>query len=127
MLRSTAFRYFLLQVPGWILLTLCASALWAWNLVPGWLSAGIVAVWIIKDVALYPVVRSAFAPSEPANARLIGRSAVALETIAPRGYVRLGGELWRAEMRDRRERVDAGAAVVVRGVEGLTLIVDPRG
>jgi membrane protein implicated in regulation of membrane protease activity len=123
LLRSIALRYFLLQLPGWILLSICAFALWVWQLIPGWLALAIVAVWLIKDIALYPVVRSAFAPSEPAAGRLVGQSAVAIEAIAPTGYVRLAGELWRAELEDPTARVQPGERVTVRSARGLTLIV----
>jgi membrane-bound serine protease (ClpP class) len=51
---------------------------------------------------------------------LLGRRALALERLDPRGRVRLDGELWNAEA---QESVDAGAEVVVTGVEGLTLRV----
>lgn len=54
---------------------------------------------------------------------LIGLEAVVVTPLRPRGQVRLQGELWEA-------RCDAGAAagarVVVRGLEGLTLVVEPR-
>ena len=51
---------------------------------------------------------------------LLGRHAVALERLDPRGRVRLDGELWNAEA---QATVDVGADVVVTGVQGLTLQV----
>jgi membrane protein implicated in regulation of membrane protease activity len=125
LLRATALRYFLLQLPGWILLSLCSFALWAWQLIPDWLAVAVVAVWVIKDIALYPVVRSAFAPSEPAAGRLIGQRGVAIERIDPSGYVRLAGELWRAELEEPASRVEPGEPVTVLSARGLTLIVSP--
>jgi membrane protein implicated in regulation of membrane protease activity len=124
-LRAPALRYVLLQVPGWVLVTFCALALWAFELTAGWLAAAIVTVWLIKDLALYPVVRRAFAPAEAAADRIVGQTATAVEAVAPRGYVRLGGELWRAELADRAAPIEAGERVVVRRAEGLTLIVEP--
>jgi membrane protein implicated in regulation of membrane protease activity len=53
---------------------------------------------------------------------LIGRTAIVSTDCRPYGQVRIAGELWQA-------RCDAGAAageeVVVREVDGLTLVVEP--
>jgi membrane-bound serine protease (ClpP class) len=53
---------------------------------------------------------------------LIGVRAVVITPCTPRGQVRLQGEIWDA-------RCDVGAAagahVVVRSIEGLTLVVEP--
>ena len=53
---------------------------------------------------------------------LIGRIAIVSTDCRPYGQVRIAGELWQA-------RCDAGAAageeVVVREVDGLTLVVEP--
>jgi membrane-bound serine protease (ClpP class) len=51
---------------------------------------------------------------------LVGRRAVAVTALAPRGQVRLEGELW-AAVSD--EPVESGDEVVVERVEGLTLVV----
>ena len=51
---------------------------------------------------------------------LLGRHAVALERLDPRGRVRLDGELWNAEAQGS---VEVGADVIVTGVQGLTLQV----
>jgi membrane-bound serine protease (ClpP class) len=54
---------------------------------------------------------------------LVGRRAVALSTLAPSGgQVRIDGEIWRARS---ESRVTRGDEVVVREVEGLTLVVEP--
>ena len=52
---------------------------------------------------------------------LIGAEAVVLEECRPFGRVRLNGELWRARCDDG---ADAGETVVVRALDGLTLVVD---
>jgi membrane protein implicated in regulation of membrane protease activity len=53
---------------------------------------------------------------------LVGRTAAALGQLTPEGQVKLDGELWRARS---DEPVERGAHVVVKGVEGLTLVVGP--
>jgi membrane-bound serine protease (ClpP class) len=53
---------------------------------------------------------------------LVGRRVEVIETLAPRGRVRLDGEVWNAEA---ASTVEVGAEAVVTGVEGLTLRVRP--
>lgn len=53
---------------------------------------------------------------------LVGRHAVVVTVLAPRGQVRVEGELWAAES---PVRVEPGRDVVVRAVRGLALDVEP--
>lgn len=53
---------------------------------------------------------------------LVGRQGVAIGELWPEGQVKVDGEIWRARCEGG---CDAGTAVVVRSVEGLTLVVDP--
>ncbi|HET7743487.1 MAG TPA: NfeD family protein [Gaiellaceae bacterium] len=55
---------------------------------------------------------------------LVGKTAVALGAIAPRGQVRVDGEIWEARS---ESPVSRGDEVVVGAVEGLTLLVEPPG
>lgn len=52
---------------------------------------------------------------------LVGKTGVAATNLWPEGQVRIAGEIWRARC-DRG--CDLGSKVVVRSVEGLTLVVD---
>ncbi len=56
---------------------------------------------------------------------MLGAIGVADEELAPRGYVRVRGELWRAELLGR-ERLAPGSKVSVHGVRDLTLLVRPE-
>jgi membrane protein implicated in regulation of membrane protease activity len=53
---------------------------------------------------------------------LVGATAVAIDELLPEGQVKLNGEIWRARC---EAGCDAGATVVVRAVNGLTLEVEP--
>jgi membrane protein implicated in regulation of membrane protease activity len=53
---------------------------------------------------------------------LVGKVGVALSDLWPEGQAKVDGEIWRARCGGG---CDAGARVVVRAVEGLTLVVDP--
>lgn len=124
-MRSTVWRYVLLQVPGWVLIAAAGAALWSLGLVPGWLCLTAAVVWVIKDIALYPVVRRAFEAGEESTARVVGQTAVVVDGLSPRGYVRLHSELWKAELTGAGADVPAraGERVTVVRAEGLTLLV----
>ena len=53
---------------------------------------------------------------------LVGKIGVAASDLWPEGQVRIGGEIWRARCAGG---CDSGTRIVVRGVDGLTLVVDP--
>ncbi len=55
-------------------------------------------------------------------ATLVGRHAVVVTVLAPRGQVRVQGEIWEAES---PVHVEPGREVVVRAVRGLVLHVEP--
>ena len=117
-------RYWLLQIPGWIVLAglLAAARFWL-GLSP--LAAVIVfAFWLAKDAVFYPILRPHYVFRErDAHVGLLGEHAVAQETLSPRGYVQLRGELWVAELASTDAPVRAGERVVVESVDGLTLKV----
>jgi membrane protein implicated in regulation of membrane protease activity len=123
--QRTFVRYVALQVPGWVLAAWVAWWLAAKAGLAPWLAALGWALFVIKDFALYPWLRDAYAVSDPAaSALLVGRTGVARERLDPSGYVRVGAELWRAELAPGCAAIDAGARVRVREVQGLTLIVE---
>lgn len=53
---------------------------------------------------------------------LVGKIGVAVGRLWPEGQVKVNGEIWKARCDGGCE---AGTAVVVRGVDGLTLDVEP--
>ena len=54
---------------------------------------------------------------------MVGRLAVALTELAPRGQVEVRGEIWAAVAEDSGARIPAGSPVTVRGIDGLVLRV----
>ena len=83
------------------------------------------ALWVIKDFALYPVLRIAYEDGSPnATDSLVGALGTARERLDPSGYVRVGSELWRAELVADDTCVESGEPVRVREVRGLTLLVE---
>ena len=123
--RSTFARYLLFETPGWII----AAVVLALLVHVGELGARtawiLLALFVGKDFALYPVLRVGYQPSAPdGSGSLIGALGTARERLDPEGWVRVGAELWRAELAHGHAPVEAGAAVRVVAVDALTLHVE---
>jgi membrane protein implicated in regulation of membrane protease activity len=56
---------------------------------------------------------------------LIGTEGIAEERLDPSGYIRVHGELWRAEVIDKTIPVEKGETVLIERAYGLTLLVKP--
>jgi membrane protein implicated in regulation of membrane protease activity len=116
--------YLLLQVPDILLAGLIVLALHRWAGLPlAWAGLAFLA-WIVKDLAMYPVLRNTLAASRTWPETFIGARAVAADALAPVGYVKLEGELWRAENVSSQPPIPAETPVVVRAVHGFTLLVE---
>lgn len=120
-------KYALLQLPGWFGVGALLSAAVYWWELPEWMALLIFALWVAKDFAMYPVLRVAYADGSPdGTGSLVGAQGTAVEPLDPGGYVRVGSELWRAEVPRDRAPVARGARVRVRAVDKLTLKVEPE-
>jgi membrane protein implicated in regulation of membrane protease activity len=117
-------RYLAFQIPGWGVLALVLGAAMAWWELSGMIAAVVFALFVLKDAVLFPFVRVAYEPTSGGGARaLVGQRVRAEEGLAPDGYVRIGAELWRAEL--ARGSAASGAVLRVVAVRGLTLVVEP--
>lgn len=125
--RHPAFwRYTAFQIPGWLIAA--GGGWWIHTTldVPLWIAAGVLVVWVVKDYALYPVLRFAYeADHRTRIEHLIGSKGTAVEPLAPTGYVRVRGELWQArtERTDPDTAVTAGESVTVTAIDGTKLLV----
>lgn len=117
-------KYWLLQIPGWIIL----GGLLIWSVYQHWISlqaaVGVFLLWVLKDLVLYPFLRRGY-ESDPRNGaeQLVGYRGVARERLDPEGYIKVRGELWRAKLNLSREAVEPGTPVHVVGTDGLRLLV----
>ena len=124
--RQVLGRYVIFQVPELVL-----GSLVLWLLVRlDWISAtvgwALFAGWVLKEAALYPVLRRAYEPSPRSAAEaLIDRTGCVTARLAPgeSGTVRLGAELWRAVLTEGSQPIEVGETVRVELVSGLTLSV----
>lgn len=117
-------RYLGFQLPGWILVAgaLLAAVRW-WQLAESiaWL---LLALFVSKDLVMFRFVRRAYEPSTGEGVRsLLGSNVVAHEALTPSGYVRVGSELWRAELREGGT-APPGSRLRVVELSGMTLTVD---
>lgn len=103
-----------------------ALAAGEWFDLPARMVALAIGLWVLVDVVMYPFVKSAYGPHGRGGvADLVGAHGTAREALDPEGYVRIASELWRAELAPECRPVAAGERVRVRGVHGLTLVVEP--
>jgi membrane-bound serine protease (ClpP class) len=124
-ISRAAKRYILLQLPGAVLLVFALILARRWIDIPTWLFWGLIVLWVGKDVVLFPFVRKAYEVQEDINP-MVGARGVAVEKLAPSGFIRIEGELWKAEAAEGLLAIEPGDAVKVRDARGLTLIVEPE-
>ncbi|MEN8752624.1 MAG: NfeD family protein [Desulfobacterales bacterium] len=118
-------RYALIQLPGTVLLVLVILLInrW-WVTVPLWLGLGIVGLAVVKDLVLFPLLWRSYAGGDPDDSSsMIGRRGIVTGRLDPEGYIRVRGELWRAETVENDRPVEEGRSVAVVGVSGLNLYV----
>ncbi|GAI89314.1 unnamed protein product, partial [marine sediment metagenome] len=92
-------RYALLQVPALALLVVLLIVVQRWVDLPAWFSWGLVALWVAKDAILFPFTWRAYDWHRSGDANsMVGARGVTEEQLAPSGYIRVHGELWKAEV-----------------------------
>ena len=119
-------RYFLLQLPGIFFIAALIILLYLIKAVSFKVIWIVLAVWIIKDIVLYPLIWKSYDLSpNPGKSSMIGLRGVALEAINPSGYVLVKGESWRARLKNKKSVIRKDEPVYVSDVQGLTLVVRP--
>ena len=122
---KTLLRYLLFQILGWAILALVLYVLVHKTEVPRWAAMGLFILWVIKDLAMFPLVRSSYEGNARTGAEtLIGSRGRVQEPLTPEGYVKINGELWKAQTESPDQLLARDTPVRVRGARGLTLIVE---
>lgn len=119
-------RYTLLQLPALALFIVILMVIQRWGVLPTWLFWSAILIWVVKDALLYPLVwRSYNSDQSESVMALVGAKGIAKERLAPSGYIRVCGELWKARLQKDCPPVAEGEAVRINERHGLTLFVEP--
>ncbi|HMA81488.1 MAG TPA: NfeD family protein, partial [Candidatus Binatia bacterium] len=116
-------RYLIFQIPGWVIAAAVLFSLAHWQWIPAWLAIACVCGWVLKDLLLYRFVRRAYEPDLTGVARLVGARGVAEGDLAPNGYIRVRGELWRAVVSPADGVITSGAEVEIVSAERMEVFV----
>jgi membrane-bound ClpP family serine protease len=125
--RRVFARYLAFEAPSWVLLAVVLVVLVrVWDLSIA-LAALVLGLWVLKDLALFPVLRIAYEPGGGSGGaeNLLGALAVVSVALDPEGWVQIGAERWRARVSARHAPVELGVEVRVVAIEGLLLRVEP--
>ena len=123
--RSIYLRYILLNIPEFVAMLLILVVIQYWVVIPVWLFWSIIGFWIVKDVVLFPFIWRAYDWDRTGRSRsMIGVRGIAKERLAPTGYVRVHGELWKAESAEADQPIESGEFVRVVRMDGLKLYVE---
>jgi len=118
-------------VLGWMLeeAILVAAVLWLlpqFNVnIPLWVLAVLMAALAIYSYIMYRVGRSTFLIRPKVAAEtVIGNGGKVTKRLAPEGYVKVQGVLWKAKCVE--SELEVGDEIVVVDIDGLRLIVSPK-
>lgn len=119
-------RYVLFQVPGWAVTAVLCGLATRWPGLSPVTAFLLFSAWVAKDMLLYPWLRHGYVPGPGDSHRsLVGATGVAEQPLAPTGWVRVRGELWRARVRPEGAPLAKGAGVRVVDVDGMEIVVEP--
>jgi membrane-bound ClpP family serine protease len=119
-------KYGLLMIPGTAVLTLILVVAQEWIAIPVWLFCGIIGFAILKDIVMFPFVWRSYDTNHPGLSRsMIGARGIAIEPLAPTGFIDVQGELWKAERIGPGQLIEKGEMVRVKSMKGLKLFVEP--
>ena len=123
--RGVVLRYALLQVPGTLFMVLVILLIDRWLMaISPWIALIVVLLVILKDIFLFPFIWRAYDWNRTVDhAPMIGRRGIVVNRLDPCGYVRIRGELWKAETEDGAQTIEKGRAVTVLRARGLQLYV----
>ena len=124
--RRIVQRYALYQIPDMAILILILFVLHQWVGLSLGLFIGLVSLWMVKYVLVFSFVWRAYDKPRPGDVTsLIGTQGIAEELLDPSGYIRVHGELWRAEVTGKTMAIEKGQTVLIERADGLTLLVKP--
>jgi membrane protein implicated in regulation of membrane protease activity len=124
--RRIVQRYALYQIPDVAIFALILYVIHQWVGLSLGLVIGLTTLWLLKYVIVFSFVWRTYDKPHPGDVTsLIGTQGIAQERLDPSGYIRVHGELWRAEVLGKAMAIEKGQTVLIEGADGLTLLVKP--
>jgi membrane protein implicated in regulation of membrane protease activity len=121
---KTFAKYLFFEIPQWLLLAFILWVLAETTDLPVWAAQGFFVIWVVKDLALFPLVRNAYEnDAKTGTEQLIGAKATTQERLDPEGFVSIHGVLWKARAEPADQPINRDSVVTVCAARGLTLIV----
>ena len=118
------FRYSLFQIPSLVVITLVVFLIDQWYELSFLIKISAIFGWIVKDIILFPFVKRAYSIKERDKSKmLLNEKGIAVETINPKGYVRINGELWKAELSNINDPIFKNDPIEITEICGLKLKV----
>lgn len=118
-------RYIFFQLPVLIIVIIVLYCLQGYVLFSNLTKYTIILLWILKDIIAFPFVWPSYdSKTKDAAHSMIGKEGIAQERLNPSGYVRIGSELWMADVTDNHSYIEEGESVTVIHIDGLKLTVE---
>ena len=116
-------KYLLFQLPELMLLALLLFGLRSIIDVNALVLWSVLAVWVFKDLVLFPFVAPAYREGDRSPLDITGDKGVARGRIALSGTVFVRGTLWTARQQEGQRVIEDGEAIRIVRSDGLTLWV----
>jgi len=125
--KAILLRYILFQTPDTVIFIIVLLILNRFINISSELFWGLIAFWLLKDIITFPLLWRAYAGSvSDSRYSLIGAEGIVMEKCDPRGFVRVRGELWQAEVTEEGACVNKGEVIEVTGSTGIILLIKPK-
>lgn len=122
--RKIIIRYSLFQIPSLLIVTLLVFTVNHWYILDNAIIVMIILFWILKDILIFPFVWKAYSHKDRDKSKtILNQHGVAVDTINPKGFVKINGEIWQAELVEPNDPINQGQPIEVVEIDGLKLKV----
>ena len=122
--RKIIIRYSLFQIPSLLIITLLVFTVNHWYILDNAIIVMIILFWILKDILIFPFVWKAYSHKDRDKSKtILNQHGVAVDSINPKGFVKINGEIWQAELVELNDPINQGQPIEVVEIDGLKLKV----
>lgn len=122
--RKIIIRYSLFQIPSLLIVTLLVFTVNHWYILDNTIIVMIILFWILKDILIFPFVWKAYSHKDRDKSKtILNQHGVAVDSINPKGFVKINGEIWQAELVEPNDPINQGQPIEVVEIDGLKLKV----